>query len=69
MHDEAKRKEIINRIEKRRERLDAEEKDIKAKEEEISSFLGKYHRKLPIFKIREKEFIERIVKPEEKARS
>jgi hypothetical protein len=30
--------------------------------------LAEYHKKFPLFKIKEKQFIERIVKPEEKLR-
>lgn len=68
MRDLAKHQEILQKIDTKRKKREEEEKEYEAKEEQAKKVLAEFHRKLPIFKLKEKEYQERIVKPEEKIR-
>ena len=68
MKDLAKRQQIIERIEERRKRREEEEQIIEKKEKEVQSFLEEFHRKNPLYKQKEKQFMEKVLKPEEKLR-
>lgn len=63
MKDLAKHQEILQKIEIKRKKREEEEKEYEIKEEQAKKVLAEFHRKLPIFKIKEKEYQERIVKP------
>ena len=59
---------MLQKIEMRKKKREEEEKEQQAQEDIAKKMLQEFHKKLPIFKVKEKEFEEKVLKPQQKYR-